>query len=123
MAESKKEKDTPKKAPRINRPKLVVPEGMEPVYANVVRIAHTPSEIVFDFGQLLPGDPQAPIRSRVMMSPLSAKLLHRALSENLSKYETTFGDIKIPQGKSLADNLFRSAQPPENPKEPPGDAS
>jgi hypothetical protein len=123
MAESKKGADAPKKARRVTRPKLVVPAGMEPVYANVVRIAHTPSEIVFDFGQLLPGDPQAPIKSRVMMSPLSAKLLHRALSENLSKYETTFGEIKIPQGKSLADSLFRSAPPPESPKEPPGDES
>jgi len=123
MAESKKGADAPKKIPRVTRPKLVVPAGLEPVYANVVRIAHTPSEIVFDFGQLLPGDPQAPIKSRVMMSPLSAKLLHRALSENLSKYEATFGEIKIPQGKSLADNLFRSAQPPESPKEPPGEAS
>ena len=123
MAESKKGAGAPKKAPKIIRPKLVVPEGTEPVYANVVRIAHTPSEIVLDFGQLLPGDPQAPIRSRVMMSPLSAKLLQRALSENLRKFEATFGEIKIPQGKSLADNLFRPQQSPESPKDPPGDAS
>ena len=122
MTESEKKAQSPKKPAQVNRPKLVVPAGMEPVYANVVRIAHTPSEMVFDFGQLLPGDPRAPIKARVMMSPLSAKLLQRALSENLSKYESTFGEITIPQGKSLADNLFRSAPPPESPNEPPGES-
>ncbi len=122
MAEPKKGAQAPKKATRVIRPKLVVPAGMEPVYANVVRIAHTPSEMVFDFGQLLPGDPRAPIKSRVMMSPLSAKLLQRALSENLGKYESTFGEIKIPKGKSLADNLFRSAPPPESPDDLPGES-
>jgi len=55
----------------------------------------------------------------VLMSPLSAKLLERALADNLSKYETTFGEIKIPRGKSLADDLFRSLQPPEPPTENP----
>ena len=123
MADSEKGPKSPKKTTAIRRAKLVLPKGLEPVYANVVRIAHTPSEMVFDFGQLLPADPQAPIKARVLMSPLSAKLLQRALTENLSKYENTFGEIKIPQGKSLADSLFRSKPPPENPDEPSGDAS
>ena len=122
MADSKKGPKSPKKTTAIRRAKLVVPKGLEPVYANVVRIAHTPSEMVFDFGQLLPADPLAPIKARVLMSPLSAKLLQRALTENLSKFETTFGEIKIPQGKSLADSLFRSQRPPENPEEPSGDS-
>ncbi len=122
MAESKKKTSGAKKTSPPKRPRLLVPEGLEAVYANIVRIAHTPSEVVFDFGQLLPGDPKAPIKARVMMSPLSAKLLQRALSENLSKYESTFGKITMPRGKSLADSLFRSQQSPESPKEPPGDA-
>jgi hypothetical protein len=109
----------PKKAAR--RPQLVTPPDLEPVYANVVRIAHTPSEMVFDFGRLLPGDQDAPIGSRVMMSPLSAKLLQRALAENLAKYETNFGEIKIPQGPSLADHLFRPVQPPNGPEPSEGE--
>lgn len=121
MADSAKDPKQPGKAPPRKRPRLVVPKDLEPRYANVVRIAHTPSEMVFDFGQLLPGDPQAPIKSRILMSPLSAKLLQRALAENIAKYESTFGEITIPQGKSLADSLFRSLQPPEDPGEPPNE--
>ena len=116
MAESEKKPQTS----AIKRPKLVVPQDMEPSYANVVRIAHTPSEMVFDFGQLLPGDGDAPVKARVLMSPLSAKLLQRALAENIAKYEANFGEIKLPQGKSLADSLFRSL-PPEGPDDEPKD--
>ena len=76
----------------------------------MVRIAHTPSEIMFDFARMLPSDPHASVVSRVLMSPLSAKLMLQALSENLTKYETTFGEIKVPQKQSLADFLFN---PPE----------
>ena len=46
------------------------------------------------------------------MSPLSAKLFHRALTENLAKYESTYGEITVPGDKVLAEysKLF---QPPE----------
>ncbi|MEX1247490.1 MAG: DUF3467 domain-containing protein [Anaerolineales bacterium] len=98
------------------RPRLVFPSGQEAVYSNVVRIAHSPSEMVFDFGRLLPGEIEIMIKARIMMSPLSAKLLQRALADNLAKYEAMFGEIKIPRGKSLADDLFRSLQHPEPPK-------
>jgi len=102
------------------RPRLVLPLGQDAVYSNVVRIAHSPSELVFDFGRLLPGETEVHIKARVMMSPLSAKLLARALADNLAKYENTFGEIKVPQGKTLADDLFHSLQPPEPPTPPPG---
>ncbi len=98
------------------RPRLVLPPNVEVVYSNVVRIAHSPAEMVFDFGRLLPGEQDALIKARVMMSPLGAKLMQRALTENLTKFEAQFGEIKIPQGKSLADDLFKSLQPPEPPK-------
>lgn len=98
------------------RPRLVLPPNTDTVYSNVVRIAHSPSEMVFDFGRLLPGELDALIKARILMSPLSAKLLLRALTENLAKFETQFGEIKIPVGKSLADDLFKAIQPPEPPK-------
>lgn len=102
------------------RPRLVLPPGgQDAIYSNVVRIAHSPSELVFDFGRLLPGESDVHIKARVLMSPLSAKLLQRALADNLVKYETTFGEIKIPQGKTLADDLFHSLQPPEPLTPPP----
>jgi hypothetical protein len=96
-------------------PTLDVPPDLESVYVNLVRIAHSPSELVFDFAHLLPGTPLARVRARVVMSPLGAKLLHRALTENLSRYETSFGEIRVPGETSLADYLFRPPQPPENP--------
>ena len=53
------------------------------------------------------------------MTPLSAKLLVKALTENLARYESAFGEINMPVNNSLADNLFRPfQQPPEPPKEP-----
>ncbi len=99
-------------------PVLELPAGIEPEYVNLARIAHSPSDIVIDFAHLLPGEPRAKIRSRVVMTPLSAKLLLRALTENIARYEAAYGEINVPVNSSLADNLFRPfQQPPEPPKE------
>ena len=57
------------------------------------------------------------VSSRIVMSPLGAKLLYRALAENLAKYEAAFGEIKVPGSGSLAEHLFRPPNPPENPPE------
>ena len=102
-------------------PNMEVPPDMVAAYANLVRIAHSPSELVFDFAQLLPGVPNARVCSRIVMSPVHAKLLYRALGENLSRYESAFGEIHVPGEVTLADYLFRPPQqPPENPpKNPP----
>jgi len=98
-------------------PALEVPPDLKTDYANVVRIAHSPSELVFDFAHLLPGVTPARVCTRVVMSPLGAKLLQRALAENLSRYEKAFGEIKIPGESSLADFLFKPPAPPAPPKE------
>lgn len=97
------------------RPKIILPKDLDTAYANLVRIAHTPSEVMMDFARLLPGDPGAKIVSRVLVSPLSAKLLVKALTENLAKYEAQFGEIKVPERQSLADFLFK---PPNKDNEP-----
>ncbi len=110
---------TPPTPPKPTGPTLEVPEGVEPQYVNLARIAHSPSDIVIDFAHLLPGETRAKIRSRVVMTPLSAKLLLRALTENIARYEAAFGEIHVPINSTLADNLFRPFQqpPPEPPKE------
>lgn len=109
---------TPQIPPKPVGPILELPPDLDLVYANLARIAHSPSDIVIDFAHLLPGEPRAKIRSRVVMTPLSAKLLVRALTENIARYETAFGEINIPSNSTLADNLFRPfQQPPEPPKE------
>lgn len=102
--------------PQPPGPKIQVPEGMEPAYTNLARISHSPADIVIDFAHILPGETTANIRSRVVMSPLSAKLLLRALHENIARYEAAFGEIAVPSNSSLAESLFRP-HPPEPPKE------
>lgn len=104
-------------APQPPGPKIIVPEGMEPAYANLARISHSPADIVIDFAHILPGETTANIRSRVVMTPLSAKLLLRALNENIARYEAAFGEISVPSNSSLAESLFRPHHPPEPPKE------
>jgi hypothetical protein len=103
--------------PQPPGPKINVPEGMEPAYANLARISHSPADIVIDFAHILPGATSANIRSRVVMTPLSAKLLLRALHENIARYEAAFGEIVVPSNSTLAENLFRPPHPPEPPKE------
>ena len=99
-------------------PQINIPEGMEPAYVNLARIWHSLTDIVIDFAYILPNEGTANIRSRVVMTPLSAKLLLRALNENLARYEAAFGEIKLPSNNSLAENLFRRFPPPD-PPEPP----
>jgi hypothetical protein len=107
----------PVRPPVHGMPALDLPEDLKAVYANLVRIAHSPSEMVLDFAHLLPGSTPAKVCARVVMSPLAVKLLLRALAENLSRYEAAFGEIKLPGEASLADYLFRPPQAPPPPKE------
>ena len=107
---------TPPSAPTPPGPQMEIPQGLEPIYTNLARIAHSPADFVIDFAQILPGENKAAVRARVLMSPLSAKLLLRALTENLARYEANLGEITVPT--TLAENLFRPfQQPPEHPKE------
>ncbi len=99
--------------------KLEIPADQQPKYTNLVRISHSPAELVFDFAQLVPYTQTADVVSRLIMSPMGAKLFFRALSENLAKYEATFGEIVMPPNGGLANDLFRTIQPPENPPETP----
>jgi hypothetical protein len=100
-----------------NGPSLEVPENLEISYSNLARISHSPADIVIDFAHLLPAEMRAVVKARILMSPLSAKLLLRALTENLARYEAAFGEINVPLNSSLAENLFRPHQPPEPPKD------
>ncbi len=98
---------------------IEMPADLQPVYANLARIAHAPAEFVMDFARLLPGDAKASVTARVIMSPVALKLFVRAINENLARFEATFGEIVIPGGTSLADTLFKPPHPPEPPGEPP----
>jgi hypothetical protein len=69
---------------------------LEAVYTNFAIITHSPSEIVIDYARMLPGIPKAKVQARVVMTPLNAKLLLKALQENLEKYEQRYGEVRVP---------------------------
>lgn len=86
-----------------------VPKDLQAVYANVAFISHTPAEMVIDFAQILPRTVKGNLVARVILSPLHAKLLQRALAQNVANFERQFGEIRFP--RSLADELFSFSPP------------
>jgi hypothetical protein len=65
-------------------------------YANFASIVHNYAEFIIDFGRMVPGRNDVQVVSRIVMTPVHAKQLLRALTENVSIYERNFGEI--PQG-------------------------
>ena len=68
-------------------------EVSQGTYSNLAIITHSPNEFIVDFAQLMPGTPKAKVRSRVILNPVNAKRLYKALAENIAKYEQQFGTI------------------------------
>ena len=73
-------------------------EVAEGTYSNLAMITHSNSEFIVDFIKMMPGIPKARVKSRIILTPQHAKRLFRALKENLSKYESLYGEIDIPEG-------------------------
>ncbi len=68
-------------------------------YANFASIVHNFAEFLIDFGRIVPGRDEVQVVSRVVMTPVHAKQLLRALTENVAIYERNFGAINEgPQG-------------------------
>ncbi|MFZ4060614.1 MAG: DUF3467 domain-containing protein [Bacteroidia bacterium] len=76
------------------------------IYANLAIIAHSPSEFVLDFVNVMPGMPKGKVRSRIIMTPEHTKRLLSALRENIARYEQSFGEIKNPQSEGSEGNAF-----------------
>ncbi len=78
------------------------PEVADGKYSNLAMIGHGPNEFLIDFIFAAPGMPQAPVVSRIVMSPENAKQLMYALTDNVQKYENMFGEIvqKRPNGQN-----------------------
>src|SRR5438552_12078274 len=64
-------------------------------YVNFANIIHSPSEFVIDLGRIVPGRTDVKVYSRVIMTPLHAKQLLEALSQNISLFEQKFGEIRV----------------------------
>jgi hypothetical protein len=91
---------------------IEIPNDLAVSYANFALIMHTPSEIILNFTSVLPGMTSAKIGTRIVMTPLHAKMMLNALADNLQKYEAQFGEIKLPGGPGLADQFFGHVQKP-----------
>ena len=102
--------------PRQVQVNIEIPPDLDATYANFAAITHTTSEIIIDFARILPNTPRAKVHARIITTPMHAKLLLRALSENLEKYEAQFGEIRLPaEGDELAQQFFGAAKPPQPP--------
>ena len=104
--------DTPQQQPKPKqgqkRIAIDIPKELSAVYANLAFISHTPGEMVLDFAQMLPRMPRGRVQSRVIMSPMHAKMMQKALAQNIANYERQFGEIRLPT--NLADQFFRFPQ-------------
>ncbi|MGB1206925.1 MAG: DUF3467 domain-containing protein [Chitinophagales bacterium] len=84
--------------PRKNQINIELTEEIaDGIYSNLAIITHSNSEFVVDFVKVMPGLPKAKVKSRILLTPQHAKRLHKALGENLMKYEALNGSISEPK--------------------------
>ncbi|HJP64560.1 MAG TPA: DUF3467 domain-containing protein [Mucilaginibacter sp.] len=70
-------------------------EIAEGIYSNLAIITHSNSEFVLDFIRVMPGVPKAKVKSRIVLTPEHAKRLLTAIQDNIEKFESVNGRIKI----------------------------
>ena len=79
-----------------NQINVELPEDIaEGIYSNLAIITHSNQEFVVDFIKMLPGNPKAKVKSRIILTPQHAKRLMTALKENIAKFESAHGNIKV----------------------------
>ncbi|HEV3249507.1 MAG TPA: DUF3467 domain-containing protein [Puia sp.] len=69
-------------------------EVAEGEYANLAIITHSHAEFVIDFVNVMPGTPKSKVKSRIIFTPQHAKRFMKALTENISRFETINGKIQ-----------------------------
>ena len=67
-------------------------------YTNFVQIQHSGIDFRFDFAKFVPEEALMHVHTRLFMSPVHAKLFFKALEDNISKYESKFGQISLKFG-------------------------
>lgn len=64
-------------------------------YSNVARITHSPEEFVVDFVFIAADPPAGTLGARIILSPAHAKRLVAAIAENVNRFESRFGEIRV----------------------------
>ncbi len=72
----------------------------EGIYSNLAIITHSPAEFIVDFTRVTPGVPKARVLSRIIMTPQHMKLLLNAMRENVERYESQYGEIRVEGGNN-----------------------
>jgi len=89
----------------------------EGIYSNLAFITHSPSEIIIDFARMMPGVPKAKVYARIVMTPAHARMLLNALEDNIKKFESQFGSIKLfgKEGKEIGftRGMTDTSEPPK----------
>jgi len=65
-------------------------------YSNLVVVHHNAEEFTLNFIYLFPTVPQGKLVASLIVNPIHAKRLLRALEENITRYEAQFG--RLPEG-------------------------
>ncbi len=100
MAEEKKPK---------NQVNIELPEELaEGTYSNLAIISHSHSEFVVDFIRMMPNVPKAKVKSRIVLTPIHAKRLLKALNDNVVKFEAQYGKITGPSDQGLPTMNFNT---------------
>lgn len=88
----------------------------EGIYANFAMITNSATEFIIDFARIMPRAPKARVQSRIIMTPMHVKLLHKTLTENLEKFEKQFGEIKLQGNPYQASNPIGFSDEADQPK-------
>lgn len=100
--------NTPKPVTQI---KIELPESKaEGNYSNFTVISHSGAEFVLDFARIMPGTPKAVVQSRIILTPIHAKTLLFTLQDNIAKFESKFGEIKLPEKEAFIPFGFPSTE-------------
>jgi hypothetical protein len=81
----------------------------EGIYSNLAIITHSSAEFVIDFTRMVPNVPKAKVYARIIMTPQHAKSFLKALEENITKYESQFGEIKLYNDQKSKEIGFKPA--------------
>lgn len=83
-----------KKQPKKNNINIELSEEVaEGIYANLAIISHSHAEFIVDFIRMVPNVPKAKVKSRIILTPMHAKRLMKALNDNIKKFEKQHGAI------------------------------
>ena len=82
----------------------------EGTYANLAIITHSNSEFILDFVNIMPGMTKGNVKSRIILTPQHAKRLLLALQDNIQRFESYNGEIRVDSGPALPPLNFGGSQ-------------